>query len=157
LNVVQPSPKAASPPVKNPAQALGQASASSGQPAGSENPYSPGQSVYPAQVPGHGGPRGHYQQSHRGGLILALGIISICCNVAAVPGILAWIFGKNDLKAMDAGLMDPEGRGMTQAGMIMGLVMSIFALIGLVFLICYFLFIFLFVVGVAGAAAGGGM
>jgi len=86
-----------------------------------------------------------------------MGIIAICCNIAAVPGILAWIFGRNDLKAMDAGQMDPEGRGITQAGMIMGMIMTIFAIIGLAFMLCYFLFIILFVVGAAGAAAGGGM
>ena len=112
LNVVQPGQKVA-PPSSYPAGPNGP----DGQ--ASANPYQVGQGTV---LPAHGMTPGNYQKAHRGGLVLALGIIAICCNIAAVPGILAWIFGKSDLKAMDAGLMDPEGRGMTQAGMIMGLV-----------------------------------
>ncbi len=145
LNLVEPG----SPPAGYAPNVANQISPESGhQP---HIPYSAGrESVLHAQgtTPQ---PSYHYSRPHRGGLVLALGIISICCSGVVVPGILAWIFGRNDLKAMDAGLMDPEGRGMTQAGMIMGMVMTIFAIIGLVFMICYFLFIFLFVVGMAGA------
>jgi hypothetical protein len=69
---------------------------------------------------------------HRGGLILALGIIGL---VACAPaGIFAWIMGKNDMKAMDAGSMDSTGRGSTQAGMICGIIATVLmglALIGM--------------------------
>lgn len=111
-------------------------------------------SVYPA-----GGVAGHaYQAAHRGGMILTLGILAIVCNVLAIPGIMAWIMGSGDLKKMDAGIMDPEGRGMTQAGMIMGIVMSIFVIIGIVISICYFLIVIVVLAGAAGAAgAAGGM
>jgi type IV secretory pathway VirB3-like protein len=54
---------------------------------------------------------------------------------------------------MDAGRMDPEGRGSTQAGMIIGIIMTIFAIIGILFVILYFVVAILFLAGVAGAAA----
>ena len=120
-------------------------------PANANNPYSVGQGTI---LPG-GGLAGHaYQTAHRGGIILALGVMAIVCNFAAVPGILAWVMGRADLKQMDAGRMDPEGRGLTQAGMIMGMIMTIFVIIGIVLTVCYVIIIFILF---AGAAAGGGM
>ncbi len=43
------------------------------------------------------------QQPHRAGLILALGIASLACNFCFIPGILAWILGKQDMRKMDQG------------------------------------------------------
>ncbi len=57
---------------------------------------------------------------HRGGLILALGILGLV--VCFICGIIAWVMGKNDLKEMEAGTMDLSGRGLTQAGRICGMV-----------------------------------
>ena len=57
---------------------------------------------------------------HRGGVILALGILGLV--VCFICGIFAWIMGKNDLWEMDMGRMDPSGRGLTQAGRICGIV-----------------------------------
>jgi hypothetical protein len=118
------------------------------------NPYAVGQgTILPA-----GGIAGRaYQSAHRGGMILTLGVMAIVCNVAGVPGILAWVMGSADLKQMDAGRMDPEGRGLTQAGMIMGMIMTIFIIIGIVLIVCYLVLIFVLFAGAAGAAAGGGM
>ena len=61
---------------------------------------------------------------HRGTLILVLGILSlILCGIfAAIP---AWIMGSNDLKEMDAGMMDPSGRSLTNAGRILGMISTI--------------------------------
>jgi len=57
---------------------------------------------------------------HRGGLILALGILGL---VLCQPiGIAAWVMGNSDLARIDAGHMDPTGRGLTQAGKICGIV-----------------------------------
>jgi hypothetical protein len=57
---------------------------------------------------------------HRGTTVLVLGIIGlVCCMVC---GIIAWVLGHNDIKEMDAGRMDPAGRGTTQAGMICGII-----------------------------------
>jgi Trk-type K+ transport system membrane component len=83
---------------------------------------------------------------HRGVLILVFGILSWV--VCVIFGLLAWIWGNADLVEMDAGRMDPEGRGLTQAGRILGMINVIVFIVGLV------LFLILMVLGVfAGVAA----
>jgi hypothetical protein len=49
--------------------------------------------------------------------------------------------GNSDLRAMDAGLMDPTGRGITQAGKICGMVSVILHLIGIAFFAAWILFL----------------
>ncbi len=63
---------------------------------------------------------------HRGGAVLALGILGLL--VCFVLGIIAWVMGKSDLREMDAGRMDPSGRGTTQAGKIMGMIATLLPL-----------------------------
>ncbi|MBN2182674.1 MAG: hypothetical protein JW715_12250, partial [Sedimentisphaerales bacterium] len=46
---------------------------------------------------------------HRGTLILILGILGLVCCV--ICGIIAWVMGNTDLREIDAGRMDPSGRG----------------------------------------------
>ncbi|HVK16294.1 MAG TPA: DUF4190 domain-containing protein [Fimbriiglobus sp.] len=92
--------------------------------------------------------RPDYEQEHRGGLILALGIIGLVMSCGPV-GIAAWIMGNNDMKAMEAGQMDPEGKQLTQVGKILGMVSALLMIIGL----CVgggFI-----VIAALGAAAGG--
>ena len=49
---------------------------------------------------------------------------------------VAWIMGKGDMAEIDSGRMDPEGRGLTQAGMICGIIgLSLFALVVLLFVV----------------------
>ncbi len=81
-----------------------------------------------------------YQAAHRGGLILALGIV---CWVMSCPifSIMAWVMGTSDLREMDLGRMDAAGRGLTQAGRILGMVYSMIWIISMVI----FVFITLFV------------
>ena len=67
---------------------------------------------------------------HRGVLILVLGILGIVC--CFICGIVAWVMGNNDLKEMAAGAMDPEGRGLTQAGKICGIIGVVLAIIAIV-------------------------
>ncbi len=67
---------------------------------------------------------------HRGVLILVLGILGIVC--CFICGIIAWVMGNNDLREIDAGRMDPSGRGLTQAGKICGMVGTILAIVGIV-------------------------
>ena len=57
---------------------------------------------------------------HRGTAVLVLGILGLV--VCFICGIIAWVMGKSDLEAMDAGTMDPSGRGTTQAGKICGMI-----------------------------------
>jgi hypothetical protein len=68
-------------------------------------------------------------EPHRSGLVLALGILSTVtivaypCAVIGLPlGIAAWAMGQADLKKMRQNVMDPEGRGSTQAGWVCGII-----------------------------------
>lgn len=57
---------------------------------------------------------------HRGGVILALGILSIVC--CCITGIVALVMAKQDLRDMRANVMDPSGEGLTKAGRICAIV-----------------------------------
>lgn len=73
-------------------------------------------------------------KAHRGGVVLALGILGLV--VCFICGIIAWVMGNKDLQEMETGLMDPAGRGLTQAGRICGMVSVGLAVLGvLIFLI----------------------
>ena len=94
---------------------------------------------------------------HRGGLILALGIISLAvmftgaCAFLTLPlGLPAWLMGNHDLKRMEAGYMDNEGEGATQAGRICGIIGTIIG--ALVYLggCAYFLMVFVLIAGQRG-------
>jgi hypothetical protein len=80
---------------------------------------------------------------HRATTILVLGILSLI--VCAPLGIFAWIMGNADLKAMEAGTMDPAGRSNTNAGRICGIIGTVLLIIGVVG------FLALVVLGGAGA------
>jgi hypothetical protein len=98
--------------------------------------------------------RGHYT-AHRGGMILAFGLISLIGGIV-IFGIIAWIMGNSDLAEMRAGRMDPDGEGMTQAGRIMGMISVI---IWVVAILTFFgIFGCIFMVAMTGAAGnrGGG-
>jgi hypothetical protein len=56
---------------------------------------------------------------HHGVLVLVLGILGICCGIC---GLVAFIIGLLDIGKMNKGQMDPSGKGMTIAGMIIGLI-----------------------------------
>lgn len=77
--------------------------------------------AFPPGVPSvRPGPIGGALRSHRGPLILALGILSLI--ICFICGIVAWIMANNDLAAMDSGTMDPSGRSLTNAGKIVGII-----------------------------------
>ena len=84
---------------------------------------------------------------HRGTVILVLGILSLV--ICGPLGIFAWIMGQADLKQMNAGTMDPEGRGNTQAGKICGMIATILLGVG------FCTFLLLFALGVIGGIAAG--
>ena len=64
---------------------------------------------------------------HRSGFVYTFGILSFISGFfALVFGPIAWISGRRDLKEMDAGVMDNSGRGLTQAGQVLGMIMTIF-------------------------------
>jgi hypothetical protein len=83
--------------------------------------------------------RSSFFAAHRGGLVLALGILAFIVT-CPVLSFLAWIMGANDLREMREGRMDPSGMGMTQAGMMLGMLLSVLTIIGLMGLVFYVLF-----------------
>ncbi|MDA1052058.1 MAG: hypothetical protein O3C40_16455 [Planctomycetota bacterium] len=82
-----------------------------------------------------------YVAGHRGGLILALGIISwtVFCPIF---GICAWVMGSADLREMRAGRLDASGTGLTQAGQIIGMLHALLTIIVIV------VFVFVLLLGV---------
>ena len=66
---------------------------------------------------------------HRGGMILALGILGIV--ICQICGIIAWVMANTDLAEMRAGRMDPSGEGMTKAGKICGIISVVWLAIGI--------------------------
>jgi hypothetical protein len=104
-------------------------------------------SQIPPQPPSMG-----MMQPHRGVMILVLGILGLI--LCFIFGIVAWVMGNGDLKQMDAGAMDPSGRGLTQAGKICGMISVILNIIGIVVLVVFIIFIL--AAGGAAAAAGAG-
>ena len=64
--------------------------------------------------------RSRSAEPHRGVLILVLGILSWA--VCIICGIVAFSMANNDLRKMDDGTMDEEGRTMTNIGKWLGLV-----------------------------------
>ena len=77
-------------------------------------------------------------QPHRGGAILALGILGLI--VCFICGIIAWVMGNNDLRKMDHVIMDPIGRDMTQAGKICGMISTIIIIVGMVMMLLWIIF-----------------
>lgn len=103
--------------------------------AGADSGGEPG--APPAPVRGgaglhRGGSRGRVEP-HRGGAILALGIIGLV--VCQICSIIAWVMGNTDLAKMRAGRMDRAGEGSTQAGKILGIIGCIWMLLWLAYLI----------------------
>jgi len=96
--------------------------------------------------------RPDYERPHRGGMILAFGIISLVffqCMAGFVFGILAWVMGNSDLKGMTDGEVDPEGKQLTQVGRILGIVGLALSALYTLFIVAYFVFFFAFIVPAA--------
>lgn len=117
-----------------------------------DNPFAKPVSPQAGSGVGYAAPMGYaggFQEPHRGGLILALGIMSLFCNAMLIPGILAWVLGSSDLKKMKTGVMDPSGHGTTQAGMIIGIIATCLVVLAILF----YIVMIIFVIGI-GVAAG---
>jgi hypothetical protein len=98
---------------------------------------------------------GSMVQPHRGTLILVLGILGIV--VCFICGIVAWVMGNQDLRAMAAGTMDRSGEGTTKAGKICGMISVILACVGIgIWVLMLLLAGGMAAAGAAGAAGAGG-
>ena len=69
-------------------------------------------------------------EEHRGTLILVFGILGIACCFPF--GIAAWVMGNADMQKINAGIMDPEGKGTTNAGKICGIISVALAALGII-------------------------
>jgi membrane protein insertase Oxa1/YidC/SpoIIIJ len=63
--------------------------------------------------------------------LLTAGVFYGCLPLPLILGILAWIFGKNAMNAIDAGVGNPNERGMAVAGYIMGIISVVLSVLGL--------------------------
>ncbi len=79
-------------------------------------------------------------QPHRSGLVLTFGILSLTC-CCFIFGIIAWILGNQDVRAMEAGTMDPSGQATTQTGRILGIIGTIWSVVVLILCVVYFAWI----------------
>jgi len=114
--------------------------------------YGLGAPGHHAQLP-HAAPPPMYGGAMYGGIehpqgtiVLILGILSIV--VCGVTGPFAWSMGRKALREIDSSGQPYSNRGQVQAGMITGIVGTVFLVLGLLYLI-FVLFIF-------GAAATSG-
>ena len=82
----------------------------------------PSRSTPPPPTPSSQAEAIHYAP-HRGAMILTFGILGIACCFPL--GIAAWIMGNNDMQQIEAGMMDPTGKGTTNAGKICGIIGTI--------------------------------
>lgn len=81
------------------------------------------------------GDKPFYEEPHRGTMILIMGILGLV--MCPIVGIAAWIMGKNDMRAINEGRMDPEGKQLTQVGMILGIVATCLLALQMVILVIY--------------------
>ena len=75
---------------------------------------------------------------HRGKTMLTFGIISFVtsgCYIGGILGMITWIYANSDLKEMAIGLRDSDGRGITIAGKVLGIIGVVFAALRFVSLI----------------------
>ena len=110
----------------NPQLATGQQNRVAAEP----NVQTTEQSPFRGGTPLAAGPatRHRFQVPHRGGMILAFGILGwvFTCPVFAV---MAWVMGTSDLREMRSGRMDSSGMGLTQAGHVLGMIYTLLWLV----------------------------
>jgi len=90
---------------------------------------------------------------HRGAMILVFGILS--WFVCFIFGIVAWTMGNSDLREMDAGRMDPTGRGLTQAGKLLGMIHIIIVLVSFGLVLLWIILAVILGLGAAAASGSG--
>ena len=103
-------------------------------------------------------------QQHRASVVFGLGLSSLIINVvgccanqfvltvlAVVLGILGWVFGRHDLRAMEVGIMDRSGYSTTKSGKTLAMVSVLLSILVFVLQILMILGL-IAAIGWAGAA-----
>ena len=84
-----------------------------------------------------------YPEQSQATTILVLGILGIVCSCFPL-GVVAWVMGNSELRAIEEGRRPPENRGTANAGRICGIVAVALSAVFLVFLL----------LSIAGSIAG---
>lgn len=84
------------------------------------NPYQPVASTIPGQ---------QYPQGDQGVFILIMGVLGIFC--CPIFGLAAWVMGHQALNAIQAGLANPNSKGLVQVGYYLGIASVV------IFILCY--------------------
>lgn len=84
-----------------------------------------------------------YPEPSQATTALVLGILGLV--LCQVLGPFAWVVGRNEVNAIDAGRRNPNNRGTANAGKVLGIVATVM-LVGIVLLVA--------VIATIGAAAG---
>ncbi len=87
------------------------------------NPFSAGSAPSTAPVQG-------FHESHRGPLILGLGIAGLLVPCPLLSA-MAWFMGNSDLRKMQLGRMDPSGYSLTQVGRVFGMIFTLLWVVSL--------------------------
>ncbi len=66
--------------------------------------------------------RTDFTRHPRGALLLAFGLLSLVPSPTFILGLVTWIMGSNDLKAMAAGKMDKGGERRTRIARVLGII-----------------------------------
>lgn len=102
------------------------------------------QPAHPAGPGAYGGayPQGRrrHLRPHRGSAVLTLGILGLV--VCGICGIIAWVMGNTDMAQIRAGIMDPSGEGITNAGRICGMIATILMIVSAGFVLIWMLLVF---------------
>lgn len=114
---------------------------SSTTPAQANNPFAETQSPYAA--PQSTQTAAGFQKSDPSALVLTMGIVAwilffACPLLSLIPGIIAWVTGRNALQDIQAGLADVSNEGLVKTGYYLGMTQVILFLLLVVFVVGFF-------------------
>lgn len=75
-----------------------------------------------------------YPEPSKANTVLVLAIIGLVV-LPIVTSPIAWIMGRNELRAIDEGRRSPEGQRVARIGMVIGMVTTILSVLGAAILI----------------------
>jgi uncharacterized Tic20 family protein len=75
----------------------------------------------------------HYPEDSQATVALVLGILGLV--LCQILGPIAWVMGNNEVNAIDAGKRNPANRSTAQAGKILGIIGTVFLIIGVAVLL----------------------